>query len=194
MSYIYSIRMAGAGSHGLIDSARILAEAAAIYEDLYAAESCSFGPEARGNTCRADIIISDEVIEYPRAGNIDLLLTFTQESCDLYLQELKPGGILVADDRIDVGGSGRDIVVSRFSLESLGMPLRKVRHLNIIALGLISGSFDVVGERSIRKAIVARSPKTLEKACIAAFETGLDLLLRPSDESDGSQPEDRGEE
>ncbi len=193
MSYIYSIRMAGAASHGLIDSARILAEAAAIYEDLYAAESCSFGPEARGSTCRADIIISDEVIEYPRAGSIDLFLTFTQEACDSYIEDIKPGGMVVADDSVVVQLPGRDLLIRRFSLESLGMPLRKVRHLNIIALGLISGSFDVVGEKSIRKAIVARSPKTLEKACIAAFETGLELLRSP-DDSVEMPPEDRGEE
>ena len=50
MAFQYSIRLCGAGGYGLIQAARILAEAAAIYDNKNAAESCSYGPEARGSS------------------------------------------------------------------------------------------------------------------------------------------------
>ena len=47
------VRLAGAGTHGMIQAGLILQEAAAIYDDLNAHHVQSYGPEARGNAARA---------------------------------------------------------------------------------------------------------------------------------------------
>ena len=87
MAFRYSIRFSGGGGQGLIQAARIVAEAAAIYDNKNAAESCSYGQEARGSASRAEIIVSDETIDYRRIDTVDFLLALTQEALLDLLQE-----------------------------------------------------------------------------------------------------------
>ncbi len=93
----YEIRLSGSGGQGLILAGKILAEAAAIYEGLNAVQTQSYGPEARGGASKAEVVISDTEIEYPKAIELDLLLSLTQESCMKYSSDLKEGGILIID-------------------------------------------------------------------------------------------------
>ena len=53
MSFRYEIRLSGAGGQGLILIGKILAEAAAIYDEKNATQSQSYGPEARGGASRS---------------------------------------------------------------------------------------------------------------------------------------------
>ena len=97
MSFHYEIRLSGAGGQGLILVGKILAEAAAIYDDKNATQSQSYGPEARGGASRSEVIISDSDIDYPKATQIDLLLAMTQEAVDKYAQDVKKDGIILVD-------------------------------------------------------------------------------------------------
>lgn len=56
MSFRYEIRLSGSGGQGLILAGQILAEAAAVYDDKYATQSQSYGPEARGGASRSEEI------------------------------------------------------------------------------------------------------------------------------------------
>jgi len=99
MSQRYEIRLSGAGGQGLILAGKILAEAAAIYENKNATQSQSYGPEARGGASRSEVIISDGDIDFPKASALDLLLCLTQEACDKYVGDLKTDGLLIVDSR-----------------------------------------------------------------------------------------------
>ena len=74
------IVFSGSGGQGVITAAVILAEAAAIYEDLTAVQSQSYGAAARGGSTRSDVIISDSVIHYPKVIQPNVLVCLTQES------------------------------------------------------------------------------------------------------------------
>ncbi|MCK4539297.1 MAG: 2-oxoacid:acceptor oxidoreductase family protein [Candidatus Krumholzibacteria bacterium] len=176
MSFRYDIRFAGAGAHGLIDAARVLAEAAAIYEDLYASESCSFGPEARGNSCRADIILSDRVIESPRVELVDFLLVLTSDAYGAYISDLKPGGLLVVDDGVETDDRAYGRLVQKISLCADGDPNLENAQANIMILGIFASACNIIGRKSLQDAIVGRAPKTLEEEYLASFEYGFGLL------------------
>ena len=49
----YEIRLSGEGGQGLVLAGKVLAEAAAIYDDNNATQSQSYGPEARGGASRS---------------------------------------------------------------------------------------------------------------------------------------------
>ena len=72
MSFRYEVRLSGEGGQGLVLAGKVLAEAAAIYDDMNATQSQSYGPEARGGASRSEVIISDEDIDYPKADRISL--------------------------------------------------------------------------------------------------------------------------
>jgi 2-oxoglutarate ferredoxin oxidoreductase subunit gamma len=174
MAFKYSIRLSGAGGHGLIQAARIIAEAAAIYDNKNASESCSYGPEARGSASRAEIIISDEPIDYPRVEKADFLIALTQQALDKYLKDIGPEACILVDSSIEMPADIPDATV--FSVPLLDMAeteCGKTSMANIIALGYFAGANDVIGEGSIRQAILGRIPKNSEATYIRAFEAGL---------------------
>ena len=78
----YEIRLSGSGGQGLVLAGIILAEAAGIYEGKNVVQTVSYGPAARGGTSRADVVISDEEIDYPKAMGLDILLAMNQMACD----------------------------------------------------------------------------------------------------------------
>ena len=53
------IRIAGFGGQGVILSAMVIGKAGCIYEDGFSTMTQSFGPEARGGACSAQVILSD---------------------------------------------------------------------------------------------------------------------------------------
>jgi 2-oxoglutarate ferredoxin oxidoreductase subunit gamma len=176
VSFRYDIRLSGAGVHKLIDAARVLAEAAAIYEDLYASESCSFGAEARGNTCRADLILSDRVIDSPRVELVDFLLVLTSDAYDAYISDVRPGGLLVVEEGVETDERAFGRLVQKFSLCSDDGQAHKNVYTNIIVLGIFASACNVISRKSLQDAIVGRAPKKLEEEYLASFEYGFGLL------------------
>lgn len=75
----------------------VLAEAAAIDEDKNATRTQVYGPGSRGGASKAEVIISDEEIDYPKAMWVDLLLALTQTAADKYGRDLRPSRMLVVD-------------------------------------------------------------------------------------------------
>ena len=78
MGFRYELRLSGEGGQGLVLAGKILAEAAAIYEDHNATQSQSYGPEARGGASRSEVIVSDVEIDYPEVISADVLLCMSQ--------------------------------------------------------------------------------------------------------------------
>jgi 2-oxoglutarate ferredoxin oxidoreductase subunit gamma len=174
MAFRYSIRFSGAGGQGLIQAARILAEAAAIYDNKNAAESCSYGPEARGSASRAEIIVSDETIDYPKVDTVDFLMALTQEAYDKYVDDVTPNGTIVTDRNVRLSEQSEDRVsfsvpFAEIAESVCGMPSM----INMVALGFFAQINGVVNDKSIRQAILARIPKKSEDLYMKAYEAGL---------------------
>ena len=174
MSFMYRVRLSGSSNQGFKQAARILAEAAAIYGNKFASESASFGPEARSNTARAEVIISDEAIDCPKIEAVDFLLVMTQEAFDKYVDDLSPEGIVVADSGIETGEkiSGRNLYQIPF-LDTVKIDVEKYSMINIFALGVFSSLSDVVDEKAIKLAVIARAPKLSEENYLSAFQSGI---------------------
>ena len=160
MSFRYEVRLSGEGGQGLVLAGKILAEAAAIYDNLNATQSQSYGPEARGGASRSEVILSDEDIDYPKAVHIDLLLALTQESCDRYFSDLKETGILLVDqDAVTRIPEGHFIIYRVPIIQIARDQVGRALVANIVALGLIAGIANIVSEKAIRQAIEARCQK-----------------------------------
>jgi len=68
------MRLSGSGGQGVILAAIIIADAA-IEQGLNAIQTQSYGPEARGGASKAEVIISDKEIKYPKVINLNILLS-----------------------------------------------------------------------------------------------------------------------
>jgi 2-oxoglutarate ferredoxin oxidoreductase subunit gamma len=174
----YEIRLSGTGGQGLVLAGIILAEAAGIYEGKQVVQTVSYGPAARGGTSRADVIISDGEIDYPKAMGLDLLLAMTQMACDESAGDLKPSGILVVDSQLVTEVNSLRVVkipFTQIAREKCG----RDQMANIVALGALSrlipatpAGAGVVSPGSLEAAVLARVPKGTEKLNRLAFQEG----------------------
>lgn len=181
MSERYEIRFSGAGGQGLITAGIILAEAAAIVEKRHAAQSQSYGPEARGGASKSEVIISDGPIDYPKATIVDACLAMTQESADKYANGIKKGGILLLDSdfvKKDPQGDFKiyKMQITRTAKEELGREIVA----NVVALGAMIALTGVVSRESGETAVLAKVPEAFvdlnKKAYALGFEKGKALL------------------
>jgi 2-oxoglutarate ferredoxin oxidoreductase subunit gamma len=167
------IRLAGEGGQGMILAGIILAEAAAIYDGKNAAQTQSYGPEARGGASKAEVIIAQGEIDHPEVISADVLVAMSQEACDKYAGNLKKSGFLIVDEeKVGRVPSTRAIKVpiTRLAQESSG----KTITANVVALGVLVGLTEVVSREAIQQAVTARAPRGTEemneKALNAGFE------------------------
>lgn len=171
MAFRYEMRLSGSGGQGLITAGIILAEAAGIYDGKFVAQTQSYGPEARGGSSRAEVIVSDEEIDYPKAIRLDLLLAMSQKSCDSYYKDLKPDGILIVDSTFVTQvplPQAFEIPFTRIARNDL----KREMAANIIALGAISQLTGIVSKRAIEAAVFKRVPKGTEELNRMALEAG----------------------
>ena len=175
MGFRYEIRLAGSGGQGLILAGKILAEAAAIYDDKNATQSQSYGPEARGGASKSEVIISDEEIDYPKVTDVDLFLALTQESCDSYNKDLKPDGIILVDSTYETRIPEGNFRVYKVPITELAT--KEIGHrtvTNIVALGIVVSLSKVVSVSAAEQAILSRVPKGTEEMNKKAFKAGME--------------------
>lgn len=184
MSKRYEVRLAGAGGQGLLLAGLILAEAAAIYDNKNAVQSQSYGPEARGGMSRAELVISDNEIDYPKVQEPNILLTMTQESADKYGSNVHKDAIVVVDatqvERTPTVGRVFSVPITAVAKEVTGTPLTA----SVVALGVIIGLTAVVSRKAILAAVQARAPQGTEDNNRAALEAGFTIgekMRQPAD-------------
>ncbi|MEA3334120.1 MAG: 2-oxoacid:acceptor oxidoreductase family protein [Pseudomonadota bacterium] len=181
------IRLAGSGGQGLITAGIILAEAA-ILDNKNVVQSQSYGPEARGGASRAEIIISEGPIYFPKATWVDILLAMSQKASDQYSFDLKTGGIFIVDttyvNQIPTS-SALAIPISSRTREKFGKELFS----NIVALGVICEASKVVSAQALQAAINARVPDGTEKLNAEAFTFGRKLAKEAIKNNNGIEAE-----
>jgi 2-oxoglutarate ferredoxin oxidoreductase subunit gamma len=176
MGYHYEIRLSGEGGQGIVLAGVILAEAAAIYDGKNATQTQVYGPESRGGASKAEVIISDEEIDYPKAICVDLLLAMTQAAADKFSHDLKPSGILVLDSsKVHNVPHGEFTVHHLPIIDTAKETVGKVMVANIVSLGVIVGLSKVVSRHAIEEAVLARVPKGTEELNRRALEAGFAL-------------------
>jgi 2-oxoglutarate ferredoxin oxidoreductase subunit gamma len=169
MSPRFEIRLAGSGGQGLILAGIILAEAAGIYDGKFVCQSQSYGPAARGGASKAEVVISDEEIDYPKVIQPDVLLAMNQKSLDTYLADLKPEGLLLVDATLVPEIPDHQAIAIPFT--RIARELGKEMVANIVALGALATLSGAVTLKSLETAVLARVPPgtaELNKKALAA--------------------------
>ncbi|MDW7771871.1 MAG: 2-oxoacid:acceptor oxidoreductase family protein [Desulfobulbaceae bacterium] len=168
----YEVRFSGSGGQGLITAAIIFAEAAGVYNGKYVCQTQSYGPEARGGKSKAEVVISAQPIDYPKAMQLDILLAMNQASCDAYYYDLKPNGLLVVDANLVEQHPTSRIIALPFTEIASEQAGRAVA-ANMVALGTIGELSGMVSIANLEKALLARVPKGTEEMNLKALHIGI---------------------
>ena len=168
-------RLSGSGGQGILLAGIVLAEAA-ILEDLNVAQTQSYGPEARGGSSKAEVVISDTDIDYPKNTDPDYLLVLTAESYKAYGPEMGKG-VIIVDSSVTLDPA---IKAKTYSVPILETTKKIGRAIvtNIVALGVLCGISGIVKEQSLEKAVLDRVPMGTEDLNVSALKAGFELAAQ----------------
>lgn len=170
------IRLAGSGGQGIILATVILAEAA-IIAGKHTAQSQSYGPEARGGACKAEVIVSDTEIGFTKVQSPTFLMALTQKSLDKYSKNLPKDCLVLIDDGLSVPQNLDGYKVIKLPI--LSTAAEKVGRLmtaNIVAVAAINGLLKLVDDESLRTAVFMHIPKGTEALNEKALNEGFKLI------------------
>ena len=169
----YEVRFSGSGGQGLITAAIIFAEAVGVYGGKHVCQTQSYGPEARGGKSKAEVVISDQPIDYPKAMELDLLLAMNQAACDAYFFDLQPNGLLVVDSSLVEQLPTSRVIAIPFT-EIAKNEIGKTMVANMVALGAIGVLSGQVSIENLEHSLLSRIPAGTEKININALLRGVE--------------------
>ncbi len=169
------IRLAGFGGQGIILSGHILGKAAALFEKRNAVFTQSYGPEARGGSCSADVVVSDGAVHYPKVGKPHVLVLMSQGALATYGGKIRSDGIMLLDeDLVNLEQNAEGITVYRVPFTRIAEGLGKRIVANIVMLGAVTALAGVVGYEAMKQSVLSSIPPGTEELNLAAFQKGYD--------------------
>ena len=171
----YSVRVAGFGGQGVVTFGYVLARAVSLHLDSNALMVQSYGPAARGGSCRADVILSEVPIDYPKTGLVDALVAMSPESYSSFSESVKDGGVIIYDaGLIEINEKNEGI--SYFGIPALETAKKLGNSLaaNMVMLGAVQAITGQVTSEALTLSIKDRFPRFVDLNT-KAFEEGIRL-------------------
>lgn len=169
------MRIGGFGGQGVILAGMIIGRSASIYDKKFATMIQSFGPEARGSSCSAQLIVSDTQVMYPYTRKLNLLVAMSQDAYVSFDKILMDQGVLLYEsDFVKPAGL-------RKTIKSFGIPatrfaeeIGKKMVANIVMIGFFTSVLDLLTADGARNAVKDSIPKGTEDLNLRAFDKGFE--------------------
>jgi len=170
-----NIQFCGFGGQGIILLAVIFGATAVTRGGMNAVQTQSYGSEARGGECQAEVIVSKETIDSPSADQMDILVSMYQSALNKYLPRLRSGGTLIFDpefiehpDRSDI--TAIEVPATRVAAE-IGIKLAA----NMVMLGFLQQATGLFTENSLLETIRENVPEQYIDINLEAARRGIGL-------------------
>ncbi len=168
------IRLAGSGGQGLITGMHILLRAFAL-EGRRAAQSQSYEPTSRGGFCYSDLVVCDDGADYPLATELDMIAALSQVGLDRSLALLKPGALVIVDERLVPEPPRRGFDLNVLPLGRRAVATGSQRIANVVALGALARLSRACGADSLEQAVRLETPAKFATLNLAALREGFAL-------------------
>lgn len=168
------ISLCGFGGQGIILSAVILGTASVTKANYYAVQTQSYGSEARGGQCQAELIINSKPIGSPIASRKDILIALFQDAYDKYIGTLSEDGILIIDPKLVV--NLHDSVKRTFSVPAteIAISLGNRMAANMVVLGFLSECTGLLEKESLVDVIKDHVSSRFFDLNLKAIEAGIE--------------------
>ena len=168
------VRFGGVGGQGVVLAGRLLGRAAALFDGKEAVCTQTYGPEARGGASRADVIVSNDPVDYPFVTEADVLAVFFQEAYMKFRSGLRPGGMLIFDTGlVQPSENGENVYGIPATEIAEGLGSRLVT--NIVMLGFLLGKTGVVSRESMEQSIRSMVKEQFVELDMKALDAGISL-------------------
>ena len=169
------ILVSGTGGQGIIAAGEFLSEALfrAGYEVMF---TRSYGSEARGGSCRSEVIVSDADIYELQLDETDIQVVLSPAAFRKYQGRAKAGSLIIVDSAVmeglEEGDARGDVDIRSLPASEIASELGNPIVANIVLLGALSGLSDIVSLEALKEAVNELMRPSMREINLKALETG----------------------
>lgn len=168
------VRLGGFGGQGIV-LAGVLLGHAGVLDGHWVSGTNSYGAQARGTACRAEVILSDHPVDFPQILEPDVLVAMSQGAYDRFVQETKEDGLVIYDSQLVKPGDNtplhRPIPATEAAIREIGN--RQVA--NVVMLGAFTALAHAVSKESMETAVSQYVPPRFKEENLGALKRGFRL-------------------
>ncbi len=172
----HEVRFAGFGGQGLLLAGIILGKTAALRSGKHAAQTQSYGTEARGGASQCNVVIDETEITYVGVLHPDIFVVMSQEAYDTLIGEAKEDALVFYDSelvRIRESGKLKHIAVpSTMKAREMG----KQMVANIVILGAMVEGTKILDPELVKTCLKESVPQGTEDINLRAFDIGRSVI------------------
>jgi len=168
-----NVRFAGAGGQGVILASVLLAKAYGLGEDYNISQTQSYGPEARGGACKAEVVISDEAIDYMKVDTADVFIAFNQAGFSRYGRTVKKDAVVLINSTL-VESDDKDCyrIPATEIAEKMGRPFV----VNMVMLGALTKLLPKLHYPKVEEEIMENFAASIAGLNLTAYEKGYEEM------------------
>jgi len=169
------ILISGTGGQGIVAAGEFLSDALfrAGYEVIF---SRSYGSEARGGSCRSEVIVSDSEIYDLSLGEADILIILSVPAYSRYLGRVREGGLVLVDssvlEKVSDAGSRDDIEWVTVDATVTAIDLGNIIVANMVLLGALAGKTELISLDELKDAVREGMRPSMQEINLKALEAG----------------------
>lgn len=177
------IKLAGFGGQGIVLAGFIMGKAISIYDKKNAVLTQSYGPEARGGACSADVVTADGDIDFPEVTVPNISVIMSQEAYSKYGENIKRNGTMLIDEdlvkidfekNITKNNIEKNIKVYSIPSTRFAEELGRKIVANIVMLGFVTSVTNIASLEGMKKSLLGSVPKGTEQLNMSALMKGYD--------------------
>lgn len=169
------IRFSGFGGQGIIKSGILIGKAASLFDNKYGTMTQSFGPEARGGACSAQVVIDDDPVLYPYIVAPEILVAMSQEAYEKFIGDPVKGSIVLIDtDLVKPKTVRKDIKMYSIPATRIAEEMGNRIFANVVMVGFFTAISGAVSEEAVKQALPGSVPDRFIDKNIKALQKGFD--------------------
>lgn len=172
---------AGFGGQGILLAGTVLANAFMLDNKNVTWYPC-YGAEMRGGTVNCEVVVSDTEVSSVHKQDCDYALVLNQQSFDRFVQNVKSGGMIIANSTLVAESRPRNDIKYLFApMGKLANDIGTSKVTNIVSLGVLSSVIEFISKDALKLAIekvFGEKKKDMMPLNIKALELGANLILK----------------
>ena len=176
MSAITQVRLSGFGGQGIVLAGVLLGQAG-VLDRKFVTGSNSYGAQARGSGCKAEVVFSNGPIDYPHVTVADILVVMSQGGYQQYALEVQKTSGLILYDQGQVRPEA-DSDVRQIGIPATEWAIKKIKAkqaANLVMLGALIEITKLVSSQAMQKAIRLQITERFRKLNLEALKGGIQL-------------------
>ncbi|MHA1355891.1 MAG: 2-oxoacid:acceptor oxidoreductase family protein, partial [Candidatus Heimdallarchaeota archaeon] len=135
-----------------------------------------YGPESRGGASASNVVVSDDVVDFPYVTEPEIFICMSKEAYTKYIDSMKKGALFIyeedlvpVDERMNKAGNIYKISATAIAEKELGRRIVA----NIVMLGFFAEINDLIDKNTLLKSTLRMVPARFKTLNEKAFKTGM---------------------